>query len=72
VRLEGRWSAERLSLPAGTWIVSGRQALALVAAMMLEPQSDDGLSTWNFFDDRLTIGRAHPVRRALDLIPAGR
>ncbi len=72
VRLEGRWSAERLSLPAGTWTVSGRQALALVAAMMLEPQSDDGLTTWNFLDAQLSVGAAHPVRRALDPVRTGR
>ena len=72
VRLEGRWSDQRLTLPRGTWVVSGRQALALVAAIMLEPQSDDGLTTWNFLDARLSVGSAHPVRRALDPIAAAR
>ncbi len=72
VRLEGQWSEQRLTLARGTWVVSGRQALALVAAIMLEPQSDDGLTTWNFFDARLTVGGAHPVRRALEPIAAAR
>ena len=72
VRLEGRWAEARLTLPRGSWVVSGRQALALVAAIMLEPQSDDGLTTWNFLDARLTVGGSHPVRRALDPIAAAR
>jgi hypothetical protein len=69
VRLEGRWGRETLALPAGTWVVSGRQPLAVLAAILLEPQSDDGLTTWNVFDDRLGVGRAHPVRRALAPVP---
>ena len=72
VRLEGRWTESRVTLPKGTWVVSGRQALALVAAIMLEPQSDDGLTTWNAFDDGLAVGGAHPVRRALDPLGARR
>ena len=72
VRLEGRWMEQRTTVARGSWIVSGHQALALVAAMMLELQSDDGLTTWNFLDARLAVGAAHPVRRALDPIPAGR
>jgi len=65
VRLEGRWSEQRLTAPKGSWVVSGHQAMALVAMIMLEPQSDDGLTTWNFLDDRLAVGALHPVRRVL-------
>ncbi len=69
VRLEGRWTAGPMSLPAGTWVVAGDQPLALLAAVMLEPQSDDGLTTWNAFDDDLEVGATHPVRRALAPLP---
>ena len=69
VRLEGRWAGARMTLPVGTWVVPGRQELALVAAIMLEPQSDDGFTTWNFLDPQLTVGGAHPVRRSLAPIP---
>jgi len=72
VRLEGRWSEQRLSAARGSWVISGRQAMALVAAILLEPQSDDGLTTWNFLDDRLTVGGSHPVRRALEPVPGAR
>lgn len=72
VRLEGRWSDASIAAPRGSWIVSGKQAMALVAAMMLEPQSDDGLTTWNFFDDKLAVGGMHPVRRALEPVTGAR
>jgi hypothetical protein len=65
VRLEGRWSSAAGTAGAGSWVVSGKQAMALVAAILLEPQSDDGLTTWNAFDAQLEVGRAHPVRRAM-------
>ena len=32
---------------------------------LLEPESDDGLTTWNFLDTGLAVGRTHPVRRLL-------
>src|SRR5690606_27417267 len=46
-RLEGRWVPETLALGVGTWVIAGDQSLALLAAVLLEPQSDDGLTTWN-------------------------
>ena len=72
VRLEGRWTPEALSLAPGTWIVTARQPLGLVALLLLEPQADDGLTTWNAFDAGLTVGGRHPVRRALADIPLPR
>ncbi|HET8770888.1 MAG TPA: M14 family metallopeptidase [Gemmatimonadaceae bacterium] len=69
VRLEGRWAPETLALSAGTWVIAGDQPLALLAAILLEPQSDDGLTTWNAFDDDIAIGAAHPVRRVLAPLP---
>lgn len=72
VRLEGRWAAERLTLAPGTWIVPASQELRLLALILLEPQSDDGLTTWNGFDDQLRVGGRHPVRRALATIALSR
>lgn len=65
IRLEGRWVAETLSLPRGTLIVPADQPLVLLAAILLEPESDDGLTTWNFLDAGLAVGGTHPVRRLL-------
>jgi hypothetical protein len=33
---------------------------------LLEPLSDDGLVTWNFFDNDLKPGAAYPVMRLID------
>ena len=69
VSVEGRWRAGTITLPAGALVVSARQPLAVLGAILLEPQSDDGLTTWNAFDDALKVGAAHPVRRLLQPFP---
>jgi hypothetical protein len=35
----------------------------VLAMYLLEPESDDGLVTWNFFDRSLTPGAEFPVLR---------
>lgn len=51
VGLRGKWGEpERRKLPAGTWYVTARQPLGRVAAQLLEPLSEDSLSTWNVFE----------------------
>ncbi len=65
IRVEGRWVAGSIELPAGTLVVPADQPLALLATILLEPESDDGLTTWNFFDAALVPSGAHPVRRVL-------
>ena len=48
--LSGDWTRATISLPAGTAWIPARQRLARVAAQLLEPESEDSLSTWNFFE----------------------
>lgn len=48
---------------AGTMIVRTGQKLGTLAAYMLEPQAEDGLVAWNFFDDTLAEGSVFPVVR---------
>lgn len=59
--LDGSWQARSVTLPAGSWIVPGNQRLARLATLLLHPQSDDGLTTWNHFDEVLEPGKDHPV-----------
>ncbi|HEU5173238.1 MAG TPA: M14 family metallopeptidase [Gemmatimonadaceae bacterium] len=63
VRLEGTWAAVDDTLPAGTVLVRSGQPLAILAMYLLEAQSDDGLATWNFFDQGLREGGSFPVVR---------
>ena len=63
VRIEGRWSGGSRTLPTGTVIIRTGQPLSILAAYLLEPESDDGLTTWNVFDAALRVGEAHPVMR---------
>jgi len=45
--------SERKEIPSGTLIVRTAQPLANVAAYLLEPETDDGLLYWNYWDKYL-------------------
>lgn len=64
-------SAERAkrSLRAGTFVVRTGQALGNLIVFLLEPESDDGFCTWNFFDDALEEGGLFPAMRLLEPAP---
>jgi len=61
----GKWgSATDVYLPAGTLIVRAGQQLGILAMYLLEPESDDGLASWNVLDPYLPAGRGDfPVVR---------
>jgi hypothetical protein len=60
--LGGAWEAPaKQSLPKGTLWIDARQRFARVAATLLEPESEDSLSTWNFLE--ATTGAHYPVLR---------
>ena len=63
VRLEGRWRREARTLPAGSYLISTAQPLGVLAVYLLEPETDDGLVTWNVFDRVLARGTDAPVLR---------
>jgi dipeptidyl-peptidase-4 len=54
---------ESRRVPAGTILIRTAQPLGTLAAYFLEPQSEDGLCTWNFFDAGLAEGKDYPVLR---------
>lgn len=62
LQLQGSWGemAPR-ALPAGTLLVKARQRLGRLAAQLLEPESEDSLSRWNFFE--ATTAASYPVLR---------
>ena len=60
------------ALTAGTFIVPAAQPLGVLALILLDPESDDGLATWNALDADLETGKAFPIRRVMDSIAAAR
>jgi hypothetical protein len=52
--VEGQYATVQQEFPVGTLFIGTDQALAPVAASLLEPESDDGLVVWNFFDRYIT------------------
>lgn len=66
-RVAGRWVRDSTgSIGADAFLfIPTAQARGILAVYLLEPESDDGLVTWNFFDAELESGRAAPVRRVV-------
>lgn len=62
--LTGAWVASERLIPAGTLEVQMTQPLARLAFYLLEPRSDDGLTTWNFLDDALREAKVYPIVRS--------
>jgi len=48
--LKGEFRMETRDFPAGTFFITTAQPLGRLVAYLLEPESDDGLFVWNFFD----------------------
>ena len=60
----GQWSAARArSLPAGSYVVRAGQPRGLAAFYLLEPESEDGLMQWSFYDGIVAAHAAFPVER---------
>jgi hypothetical protein len=60
---------QRRRISAGTIVVPTTQPLGALVVYLLEPRSDDGLFTWNFFDDALAAGGEAPVIRLPEPAP---
>jgi hypothetical protein len=62
----GRYERREVEVPAGSLVVRTTQPLGRLVFYLLEPESDDGLTTWNVFDSALTEGGTHPVLKVVD------
>ncbi len=56
-------------VPAGTLVLRTAQDLGRLGVLLLEPASQDGLVTWNFFDEELEVGTTFPVKRLPRPVP---
>jgi dipeptidyl-peptidase-4 len=69
VKVEAAVRKKTRRVSAGTILVRTAQPLGTLAAYLLEPQAEDGLCTWNFFDNRLKEGQDFPVLRLPHAMP---
>ncbi len=63
VEVDATVRKDKQMIKAGSIVVKTTQTLGSLAAYLLEPQSDDGLTTWNFFDAALKEKDDFPVLR---------
>jgi hypothetical protein len=63
VRLSGKMERAKLSVESGARFIPATQRLGRLAFYLLEPESDDGLVTWNLLDDSVAVGQAYPIYR---------
>jgi hypothetical protein len=64
-RLTGRHEAAKLSAQQGALFIPADQPLARLAFYLLEPESDDGLVTWNFIETGITGSATYPIYRVM-------
>ncbi len=64
-KIEATARAEERTIPKGWALVRTSQPLGNLVVYLLEPQSEDGLGTWNFFDAGLKAGEDFPVVRVM-------
>jgi hypothetical protein len=68
-RLKGTFAPAQLTVGAGSLFIPANQPLARLAFYLLEPESDDGLVTWNFIEDGIEVGLTYPVYRVTGTAP---
>ncbi|HEY1306858.1 MAG TPA: M14 family metallopeptidase [Vicinamibacterales bacterium] len=57
----GRFEHKDVEVPPGSLVIRTDQRLGRLVFYLLEPESNDGLGTWNVFDGALMTGQIHPV-----------
>jgi hypothetical protein len=77
MQLSGSWRDTTAQIsgemaPGEMAMVRGDQPQAVAALYLLDPESDDGLVTWNVFDRELAPGRPFPVWRVVTPFDASR
>lgn len=61
LRLASRFELRQSKLSSGDYVVSTAQPLGILIFQLLEPESADGVATWNFLDPNLQRGRHYPI-----------
>jgi hypothetical protein len=64
--LDGTWETAKSTIPAGTFVVSTSQRHGKLAGILLEPECDDGLASWNYFDSLIDdAAPVYPVKKSM-------
>ena len=63
VSLEATAAQGAMSIEPGSFLIRTGQPLGRLVSYMLEPETNEGLVTWNFLDPWLNVGAAYPIRR---------
>lgn len=64
-KITGNYRSEKMTFPAGTILVRTAQPLGRLVFYLLEPESDDGLVNWNYFDAYLEKDKNFPVYKLM-------
>ncbi len=67
IRVKGEWERAPITAPADYALVRTAQPLGLVAFELLQPNTPDSLTAWNFFGAKFEVGDSHPVLRSFEL-----
>ncbi len=70
MRITGRWNTDSATFAAGTYVIRAGQPLGILALYLLDPESDDGLATWNVLGPWLRAGERYPIDRVVGQINA--
>ena len=66
VTVDAEKRAEKKSVKPGEYVLAKtQQPLGNLASFLLEPKADDGLTSWNYFDEGLKEGQDFPVLRVV-------
>ncbi len=64
-QIKGSFKELKQTFPQGSLVVRASQPLGLLAAYLLEPESDDGLTTWGFLDESIAPGKTFPISKLM-------
>jgi dipeptidyl aminopeptidase/acylaminoacyl peptidase len=65
----GMWIDRELRVPAGTLVVKTAQPHGKLAAYLLEPETEDGLTKWGTLTDQLKLNTDAPVMKSYGNVP---
>lgn len=68
-RLKGTYDKAQLTVGEGSLFIPANQPLARLAFYLIEPESDDGLVTWNWIENGIAPGQTYPVYRVTGAAP---